>query len=81
MGHFFGDQMVYMDTDERAARAASDPVDALRARVVAEGYTEGDVLAVEADIASEVEAALAAARSAADPDPSEVFDDVVAALV
>jgi TPP-dependent pyruvate/acetoin dehydrogenase alpha subunit len=35
---------------------------------------------IESEIAAMVDAALAAARSAPDPEPSEVFDDVVAVV-
>jgi pyruvate dehydrogenase E1 component alpha subunit len=77
MGHFFGDQMPYMDKDEIARRMADDPVDRLRAAVLAAGEAEEDGLsAEESAIASEVAAALDAARSAPDPDPDEALDDV-----
>jgi pyruvate dehydrogenase E1 component alpha subunit len=77
MGHFFGDQMQYMDKDETVRRMADDPVDRLRAAVLAAGEAHEDGLSAEANaIASEVAAALEAARNAADPDEDEVFDDV-----
>jgi TPP-dependent pyruvate/acetoin dehydrogenase alpha subunit len=80
MGHFFGDPMVYMDADERATRAAADPVDVLRSRLARDGRSEADLQLVESEVAGAVEAALEAAQNAPDPDPSEVFDDVVAAV-
>jgi pyruvate dehydrogenase E1 component alpha subunit len=78
MGHFFGDPMVYMNAEELAGRAASDPVDALRSRVVRSGRAETELQVIESEIAAAVDAALEAARIAPDPEPSEVFDDVVA---
>jgi pyruvate dehydrogenase E1 component alpha subunit len=80
MGHFFGDPMVYMNAEEVAGRAASDPVDVLRSRVIRDGRSETEVKVIESEIAAMVDAALAAARMAPDPEPSEVFDDVVAAV-
>jgi TPP-dependent pyruvate/acetoin dehydrogenase alpha subunit len=77
MGHFFGDQMPYMDKDEIARRMADDPVDRLRAAVLAAGEADEDGLSEEESaIAAEVAAALDAARNAPDPDPDEVLDDV-----
>ncbi len=77
MGHYFGDQMAYMDKDETARRMADDPVDRLRAQVLAAGDATEDVLsAVEAEIAAEVATAIDVARAAPDPEPDEVFDDV-----
>ena len=77
MGHFFGDQMPYMDKDELARRMADDPVDRLRAAVLAAGAADEDGLSAdEAAIATEVAAAIEAARSAPDPEPDEVLDDV-----
>ena len=77
MGHFFGDQMPYMDKDEIARRMADDPVDRLRAAVLAAGEADEDGLAAdESAIAAEIAAALEAARSAPDPDPDELFDDI-----
>jgi pyruvate dehydrogenase E1 component alpha subunit len=80
MGHFFGDPMVYMNAEEVAGRAASDPVDALRSRVIRAGRSEAEVKVIESEIGVTVDAALAAARIAPDPEPSEVFDDVVAVV-
>jgi len=77
MGHFFGDQMPYMDKDEIARRMADDPVDRLRAAVLAAGEADEDGLcADESAIAAEVAAALDAARNAPDPEPDEALDDV-----
>jgi pyruvate dehydrogenase E1 component alpha subunit len=77
MGHYFGDQMAYMDSDETARRMADDPVDRLRAQVLAAGDADEELLAaVEAEIAAEVATAVEAARTAPDPEPDEVFDDV-----
>jgi TPP-dependent pyruvate/acetoin dehydrogenase alpha subunit len=81
MGHFFGDQMSYMDKDEITRRMADDPVDRLRAAVLAAGEADEDGLRQEdAAIAAEIAAALDAARSAPDPEPDEVLDDVWATV-
>ena len=77
MGHFFGDPMPYMDKDELARRMADDPVDRLRAAVLASGEADEDGLrADEAAITAEVAAAIETARAAPDPEPDEVLDDV-----
>jgi pyruvate dehydrogenase E1 component alpha subunit len=78
MGHFFGDPMVYMNSDELAGRSASDPVDVLRSQVVQAGHSETEMQVIESEIAAAVDAALTAAQNAPDPDPDEVFDHVVA---
>jgi pyruvate dehydrogenase E1 component alpha subunit len=78
MGHFFGDPMGYMDSEELARRAAMDPVDVLRSRVLHSGYDESELQSIESEIVKAVDAALTAARTSPDPEPIEVFDHVVA---
>jgi TPP-dependent pyruvate/acetoin dehydrogenase alpha subunit len=74
--------MAYMDSDETARRMADDPVDRLRAQVLAAGEAAEDLLcAIEAEIAAEVAEGIQAARAAPDPEPDEVFDDVWAVAV
>ncbi len=81
MGHFYGDQMGYMDAEELARRAAADPVDALRAVVLAAGLAEaGDLDAAEAGFAAEVAEALTAAQAAPDPELSDLYTDVWAGV-
>jgi pyruvate dehydrogenase E1 component alpha subunit len=77
MGHYFGDPMAYMDSEEIARRTADDPVDRLRAAVLSAGEADDEQLGRdEAAIGAEVVAAVEAARAAPDPDPDEAFEDV-----
>ena len=81
MGHFYGDQMGYMDAEELSRRSAADPVDALRAAVLAAGLAGVDELeAAEAGFAAEVAEALTAAQAAPDPDPADLYTDVWAGV-
>ena len=80
MGHFFGDQMPYMDQEEYAAAVAADPIPRFRARLIAEGLaTDEELAAAEAEAAAEADAAIEAGFASPAPEPSALFDDVYAA--
>ena len=81
MGHFYGDQMGYMDADELSRRQADDPVDRLRATVLAEGLATGAELdSAAAGFAAEMTEALAAAQAAPDPEPADLYTDIWAGV-
>jgi pyruvate dehydrogenase E1 component alpha subunit len=79
MGHFYGDQMPYMDKEELARRMSDHPVDRLRAEVLAQGAAdEARVLAIDAELQAEVSAALSEAQAAPPADPAGLHTDVYA---
>jgi pyruvate dehydrogenase E1 component alpha subunit len=79
MGHYYGEPMVYMDKAELARRMDADPVDQLRARVLIAGAADNATLAaIEAEIALEIETAVAEAKAAGPPDPSALVAHVYA---
>ena len=78
MGHYFGDQMAYMDKDELAARMADDP---RRPPAGPGAGRRGGRRGRPGRLSTprsraEVAAAIETARAAPDPDADEVFDDV-----
>jgi pyruvate dehydrogenase E1 component alpha subunit len=76
-GHYFGDPMRYIPTDELAAARAAEPVARYRARLLDEGVMdEAGAAAVEQQAAERVEEAFTAALAAGAPDPAEAFTDV-----
>jgi pyruvate dehydrogenase E1 component alpha subunit len=79
-GHLFGDDSSYMAPGELATRMAADPVPAYRARLLAEGTTEAELAAVEADALAEVDDAVEFALASPLPDKREVDRDVFATL-
>jgi pyruvate dehydrogenase E1 component alpha subunit len=82
MGHFYGDQMPYMDQEEYAAAAAADPIPRFRSRLIAEGLaSESELAAIEADVAGEAEAAIEFGFASPAPVPSDLFEDVYAEKV
>ncbi|MGH9008667.1 MAG: thiamine pyrophosphate-dependent dehydrogenase E1 component subunit alpha [Acidimicrobiia bacterium] len=82
MGHFFGDQMTYMDQEELQAAVAADPVPRLRALLLERGHaTEEELAVIEAEAATEADEAVEYALSSPPPDPAELFEDVYAEVV
>ncbi|MBD9562234.1 thiamine pyrophosphate-dependent enzyme [Pseudomonas sp. PDM09] len=54
-GHYFADAGAYMNQEELAAERARDPIEALRAQLLAEGHAnEAELQALEAGVADEV---------------------------
>ncbi|HET9771515.1 MAG TPA: thiamine pyrophosphate-dependent dehydrogenase E1 component subunit alpha [Acidimicrobiia bacterium] len=79
MGHFYGDQMPYMDKEEVARRMADHPVDRLRAEVIAQGVGDETQLAgIDAELQAEVAAAVAEAQAAPAADPAGLLTDIYA---
>jgi acetoin:2,6-dichlorophenolindophenol oxidoreductase subunit alpha len=82
MGHFYGDQMPYMDQEEYAAAAAADPIPRFRARLIEEKLaTEEELAAIDADAAGEVDAAIEFGFASPAPSPEDLFEDVYAEKV
>lgn len=77
-GHFFGDAQEYVDRARLAAEVANDPVPAYRARLLAEGHSESELDAVDAEIAAAIDDALDYAKGCAPPDAAAVSTDVFA---
>ncbi len=79
-GHFEGDPQRYRGPGEiDRIRAERDCLKGFRARVTGAGLLEGAELdAVDAEVAALIDAAVAEARAAPDPDPATVADDVYA---
>ncbi|WP_197063555.1 thiamine pyrophosphate-dependent dehydrogenase E1 component subunit alpha [Novosphingobium malaysiense] len=77
-GHFMGDAEGYRPPGEVDRLKALDPIPRYRERLLAEGFDAADLDAAEAESQRQVDAAFTAARAAALPDPSEVYDHVFA---
>jgi TPP-dependent pyruvate/acetoin dehydrogenase alpha subunit len=78
-GHLVGDAAAYIPRAEMEAALSDDPVPKLRARLIAEGIaTEAALLELEAALASQIDAAVAAAYAAGFPDVAELKRDVFA---
>jgi TPP-dependent pyruvate/acetoin dehydrogenase alpha subunit len=76
-GHVIGDNDAYMDAGEKAEWMKKDPVPVFRKSLIDEGHaTEAALAKMEADIAAEIEEALAFALDSAFPDASELRRDV-----
>lgn len=73
-GHFVSDDQRYIPAERRAGWARRDPLVTFRARLVAEGTPESTLAELDRRVDAEVEAALAEARSAPYPDPSELAE-------
>ena len=79
MGHVFGDADAYMNDGEKAAAMAVDPVPRYRQRLIDAGAaTDGELLAVEAQIAAELDEAVRFALQSPPPGLEELAHDVYA---
>jgi acetoin:2,6-dichlorophenolindophenol oxidoreductase subunit alpha len=79
MGHFYGDQMPYMDKEELARRMADHPVDRLRAQLVSNGTADAATLdGIDEELRAEVTAAVAEAQAAGPADPAGLLTDIYA---
>jgi acetoin:2,6-dichlorophenolindophenol oxidoreductase subunit alpha len=78
-GHNFGDPGFYIPKEMYDQAVVDDPVPKLRQRLIAESIlAETAVVAMEAEIAVELEEAIAFALASPMPDPSEVMIDIYA---
>ncbi len=78
-GHVVGDAAGYIPKEELDAAKASDPVPALRRRLIAQNIALASELdAIDAEIADQIELAVAAAYDSEWPDVSELKRDVFA---
>lgn len=81
-GHLIGDAAGYIPKVEMTAAKLKDPVPALRARLITEGIAnEAVVAAIEADIAAQIDTAVAEAYAADIPAIIELKRDVFATEV
>ena len=79
MGHYFGDQMPYMDVEEYRAAVAADPVPRFRSQLIADGLaTEDELAAIEAQAGADADAAIEAGFASPAPELTDLFDDVYA---
>ncbi len=78
-GHYFGDAQEYVPSRQLADAKAADPVKRLRSRLLSDGFaTEDELCRLESQIGAELDEAIEAAKSAAEPDLRELFTDVYA---
>ena len=79
MGHFYGDQMPYMDQEEYQAALAADPLPRFRALLVDQGHaSEEDLAAIEKEAGAEADDAVDFAFASPPPDLSTLFEDIYA---
>jgi 2-oxoisovalerate dehydrogenase E1 component len=76
-GHYEGDLQRYRTPDELKEWEARDPLVVHAERLRAEGVDDDEIKALEASVASELDAAVEEARRLASPSPSALFDFVV----
>jgi pyruvate dehydrogenase E1 component alpha subunit len=82
MGHFYGDQMPYMDQEEYQAALAADPLPRFRTMLLEAGHaTEADLAAIEQAAGAEADDAIEFAFASPPPDPSDLFEDVYAEVI
>ncbi|MFV2092003.1 MAG: thiamine pyrophosphate-dependent dehydrogenase E1 component subunit alpha [Hyphomicrobiales bacterium] len=78
-GHARMDKSPYRDDDEEAKGRKRDPITSQRARLAELGLADADAIAaIDAEVATQMDAALDSALEAAKPDKTEIFTDVYA---
>jgi len=78
-GHFIGDPGLYKDPEEQKLWLSDerDPIPRFRTRLLTEGIaTQAEIDEIEADVARQIDEAVAFAESSPDPAPSVMFEDV-----
>jgi pyruvate dehydrogenase E1 component alpha subunit len=77
-GHSMSDPAKYRTREEvQAMREQHDPIDSARAKLLALGMTEDALKAAEAEIRGIVQEAAEFAQSAPEPDPADLWTDVL----
>ncbi len=77
-GHSMSDPAKYRSRDEvQAVRDKSDPIEGLKRELEAAGVTEADLKTIEQDIRKVVNEAADFAESAPEPNPEELYTDVL----
>ena len=78
-GHSMSDPAKYRSRDEvTKTRSERDPIDMARARILAEGWADEDALkAIDKEIKAIVADAADFAQTSPEPDPSELYTDVL----
>ncbi len=77
-GHSMSDPAKYRSRDEvQAVRDKSDPIDHCKKELEAFGVTEADMKAIEQEIRKTVNEAADFAESAPEPEPAELYTDVL----
>ena len=78
-GHYAGEPEVYRDRAEVAEQRANDPIPRFRAHLEGEGIVEAAELdAIGAEVAREIEEAIAFAKASPEPDPATALDYIYA---
>jgi pyruvate dehydrogenase E1 component alpha subunit len=78
-GHSMSDPAKYRTREEvQEMREHHDPIDHARARLIESGAAEDELKRIEAEIRATVQDAADFAQSAPEPDPSELWTDVLA---
>jgi acetoin:2,6-dichlorophenolindophenol oxidoreductase subunit alpha len=81
-GHFEGDPQPYRTSDEVEAWKDRDPLKSAEARLLSLGLADAAAIeAISAEIRAQVDAAVAFARAAPDPEPKSALEDVYTDLV
>lgn len=76
-GHSMSDPAKYRTKEELEAYKALDPIEQVKATILAKGYaSEADLEAIETKIMAEVEDSVQFAEQSPYPDPSEAFADM-----
>ncbi|MBS1864217.1 MAG: thiamine pyrophosphate-dependent dehydrogenase E1 component subunit alpha [Actinobacteria bacterium] len=75
-GHYEGDAQPYRPDEEASSWRERDPLEITAMRLAEDGATTEELEEVRADAATRVTVAVEAARTAAEPDPKEVFAHV-----
>ena len=81
-GHYIGDMMTYMPSDELAAAMAADPVPAYRTWLIENDQaTDAELTEIDQQAAARLDEAYEFAKNSPDPDPTETYADTYRDLV
>ena len=79
-GHSMSDPAKYRSREEvQKMREERDPIERVKAMLSADGAAEDDLKAIDRDIRAIVNNAAEFAQNSPEPDPAELFTDVLAA--